>query len=197
MQGSKNVINLKEKLGGFLKGDKKIKIIMAIGVLGIALILLSELFAPSQKTDVPAQSASTTLSDSDERLEQKVYELVTSIDGVGQAKVMVTLETSVEYIYAKQEKADTDITRDISDGESTKTSQKEKTEETYIFVDGSSGGKQALLTTEKAPRVKGVVVVCEGGDDKLVQSRIIDAVTTAFDIGANRVCVTRMAYEQS
>ncbi len=198
MQDSNNkVISLKQWVGKIAGGDKKVKIIVAIGVLGIILILLSEFLSPNQNQGEDVQASSTSLSMSNETMQQQVYDLVISIDGVGRAKVMVTLENSVEYVYAKQEKTDTDVTRDISDGQSTKASQKEKTEETYIFVDGSGGGKQALLTTEKAPRVKGVVVVCEGGDDKLVQSRIIDAVTTAFDIGANRVCVTKMALEKS
>ena len=190
------ILNLRQWLSGLTKGDKKIRIIVTIGILGIALILLSELFTPKTKPNNEVGTASSSLSASNERLEQQVYALVTSIDGVGQAKVMVTLDTSVEYVYAKEQKTDTDVTRDISEDGNAKTSQKDKTEENYIFVDGSDG-KQALLATERAPRVKGVVVVCEGGDDKLVQSRIIDAVTTAFDIGANRVCVTRMAIENS
>ncbi len=191
-----SIINIRQWLSGLAKGDKKIRIIVTIGILGIALILLSELFAPKTKTINEVGTPDSSLSASNEKLEQQVYALVTSIDGVGQAKVMVTLDTSVEYVYAKEQKTDTDVTRDISEDGKAKTSQKDKTEENYIFVDGSDG-KQALLATERAPRVKGVVVVCEGGDDKLVQSRIIDAVTTAFDIGANRVCVTRMALENS
>ncbi len=191
-----SIINIRQWLGGLAKGDKKIRIIVTIGILGIALILLSEVFTPKNKTTNEVSSPESSLSVSNEKLEQQVYALVTSIDGVGRAKVMVTLDTSVEYVYAKEQKSDTDVTRDIAEDGNAKTSQKDKTEENYIFVDGSAG-KQALLTTEKAPRVKGVVVVCEGGDDKLVQSRIIDAVTTAFDIGANRVCVTKMAMEDS
>lgn len=193
---NKHILNIPKRFGDLLKGDKKVRIIVAIGILGITLILLSELITPKNKAKQEVSSTSDSISMSKEMLEEQVYDLITSIDGVGRAKVMVTLETSVEYVYAKEAKTDTDVTRDISNGKSTKTTQKDKSEETYIFVDGSDG-KQALLTTEKAPRVKGVVVVCEGGDDKLVQSRIIDAVTTAFDIGANRVCVTKMAIENS
>ena len=39
--------------------------------------------------------------------------------------------------------------------------------------------------------VKGVVVVCEGGDLPQVQQRIIEAVTTALNISSKRVCVTK------
>lgn len=186
------LFDVKQWLAGVLKTDKKVKLIVAVGVIGIALILLSELIVPPKDAKNAAQPANDSLTSDHEKLERQVYDLITSIQGVGRAKVMVTLETSVEYIYAKEQKTDEDVARN-SKGEDTQTfTQKQKTEESYILVDGSAG-KQALLTTEKAPRVKGVVVVCEGGDDRLVQTRIVDALTTAFDIGANRVCVTQMA----
>ena len=47
--------------------------------------------------------------------------------------------------------------------------------------------------TEVQPVVKGVVVVCDGGDDPVVQQRVIDAVTTALDITSVRVCVVKAA----
>ncbi len=195
MQGTITMGSVKKWLSELMKGDKKVKIIVAIGVIGIALILLSELFVPkSEKAKEPAQAA-TSISSDITQLEARIHTLISSIDGVGKAQVMITLEHSAEYVYAKDAKNDTDITKDSTDSEGARITQKGKTEESYVFVDGSSG-KQALLTSERAPKVKGVVVVCEGGDDKLVQSRVIDAVTTAFDIGANRVCVTKMAYTQ-
>ena len=42
------------------------------------------------------------------------------------------------------------------------------------------------------PRVLGVGVVCEGGGSGEVSERITDAVGALFDIGANRISVTKM-----
>ena len=39
--------------------------------------------------------------------------------------------------------------------------------------------------------VKGVVVVCQGGDNAAVSQRIVDAITTALNISSKRVCVTK------
>ncbi len=195
MSGKQNAAGFKEKLLDFLKGDKKVKVIVFIGVLGIVLILLSDIIAPKQEKKAAGTDSNSTFTESNQVIEQQIYDMVTAIEGVGKAKVMVTLESSAEYVYAKEEKSNTDVTRDAQDGQGTKTTQKDSTEEKYIFVDGSEG-KQALLTTQKAPLIKGVVVVCEGGDDTTVRSRIIDAVTTALDIGSNRVCVTKMSNEK-
>ena len=60
-----------------------------------------------------------------------------------------------------------------------------------MTVKGPNGEEEALAITEVQPTVKGVVVVCSGGDDPEVQQRIINAVTTALNITTKRVCVTK------
>lgn len=193
MGGKQSIISIKDKLLDFFKGDKKIKFIVAVGILGIVLILLSDIITPKQENKAVKTTGGNSLSQENQEIEKRIYDMVSTIEGVGNAKVIVTLENSAENIYAKEEKRDSDVTKDAQNGQDTKTTQKDSTEENYIFVDDPNGGKQALLTTQKAPLVKGVVVVCEGGDDTKVRSRIIDAVTTALDIGSNRVCVTKMS----
>ena len=102
---------------------------------------------------------------------------------------MVTLENGVEYVYASQQKVNTDRTEDTA-SDSNKISQRDGTEQNIIIVD-TDNGLQGLLVTEIQPTVKGVVVVCEGGDLPQVQQRIIEAVTTALNISSKRVCVTK------
>ena len=74
---------------------------------------------------------------------------------------MVTLENGVEYVYATQEKINTD--RQEDDG---RISQRDDSDKSIIVVD-TEDGKQGLLVTEIQPTVKGVVVVCEGGDRRI------------------------------
>lgn len=53
-------------------------------------------------------------------------------------------------------------------------------------------GKNAdmLLETEM-PKVRGVIVVCSGGDDVIVQEKVIRAVTGVFAISSTRVSVMK------
>ena len=48
-----------------------------------------------------------------------------------------------------------------------------------------------LVVTEISPRVKGVVVVCEGGANPITIKRVTDAVTTALGINSLQVCVAK------
>ena len=171
------------KLGDFFKGGKGRKIIVALGIIGMALILLSE-FLP-QKTENTA--AKVSADQFVRQTEEKLSTMLGSIEGAGQCQVMVTLENGVEYVYASQNKVNTDRVEDKG-GE--KLTQRDGTEENIIIVD-TDEGRQGLLITEIQPTVKGVVIVCEGGDQPLVQQRIIDAVTTALNISSKRVCVTK------
>ena len=61
----------------------------------------------------------------------------------------------------------------------------------YLKIIDANGAEQALSVTELQPSVKGVVVVCEGGDNKEVQEKVRDAVKTALNITSKRVFVTK------
>jgi stage III sporulation protein AG len=50
-------------------------------------------------------------------------------------------------------------------------------------------GDKPLLLTEIAPRVKGVVVVCEGGGNAMVIDTVTEALATALNISKSQVCV--------
>jgi stage III sporulation protein AG len=60
----------------------------------------------------------------------------------------------------------------------------ENTEEN-IYADSKN------LETVITPKVRGVVVVCDGGDSVLVKEKLVEAVTKVLGISSARVCVTR------
>ena len=177
----------------FFRNDKGSKIIVALGIAGILFIFLSSMFS-KQKEEIPSQPAANTIS-SDEyvlELENKLNDILGRIAGVGSSKVMVTLENGIEYIYAQEEKSSGSKSEDATVSGGSKLQQSEDTEKNYLLVDGSDG-KQALVVTEVQPKIKGVVIVCSGGNDPVVKQRILDAVTTALDITTARVCVTQLS----
>lgn len=183
----------KMKFLEMLKDDKKMKLVMVVGITGIILIALTT-FLPKKSTDTPEVSLDEkTTAAYEAEIEKAIAELVASIDGVGKSKIMVTLKNGVEYVYAKEEKQNSDTTN--GSGSDQTVQQRDNYEQKTILVEDSNGRKTALIKTTLEPTVKGVVVVCEGGDDILVQQRVTDAVKTALGIGANNVCVTKLTLE--
>ena len=52
--------------------------------------------------------------------------------------------------------------------------------------------KGSSVVGSEPPRVLGITVVCEGGDNFYIRNSISDCMTALFDIGANRVCVLKL-----
>ena len=187
---------------GFFAKDRKLKLIVLIGLLGMALIFISQLIGtkePAQPELPPADGpgVSYTAAEYVKALEERLLGLIASIDGVGRAEIMVTLESGVEYVFAQEEKRNTDTTREEGDGEQVmgRVYQKENVEQRYILVDGEAGKKEALIKTELQPRIQGVVIVCEGADQIRVEHNLISVVTTALGLPSSRVCVVKIGQD--
>lgn len=175
----------KEKLKNMFGGDKKTKLILAAGIIGILLIMLSEFIPNSDKSnDNVKQSEETGISsdDTDEyknQIESEITEILSKINGVGECEVMVTVEGTTEYVYAEN-------LSEYNDSDGDKVSGKH--ENNVVMVE-QNGEKQALVKKIIKPKINGVVIVCEGGDDLKVSERVLKAASTALNISASRICV--------
>ena len=170
---------IKEKISKFISGDsKKIKIIVAVGLIGMVLILLSDVFPKSADKAEKTDSTKITYNDYTDQLELKLVDVISSISGVGECKVMITLVNSAESVYATNNEIKTD---------ENSTNQKDE----YVLYDASDGETPVLLK-EYLPQVQGVTVVCSGRDDIVTKEKIIEAVTALFNIPANRVSVSKL-----
>lgn len=171
-----------QKLKTLFQSEKHVRLLAILGAVGILLICLSEFVAlPSEKSD-STEKSETSQTDFCESTEAKLEKIIGQMQGVGRVQVMLTLESSDEKIYAADEKTDTKSSGD--------TEQK-STDEKYVLIDGKTGDDGILLKTN-APKVKGVIVVCDGGDDPTVAKQITTAVSAALGIGSNRISVIKM-----
>ena len=139
-----------------------------------------------------SQSESTDMGDSYEtQLETRLKQLLSQVDGVGQAEVMIVLKESEEKIWR------TDITTSISSTQETdqgggtlKIESSEQSEDTILS--GSSGQGVPILEKEIRPRIAGVVVSAQGGGNPKVQAEITEAVEALFDVPSHKIKVLKM-----
>ena len=154
-----------------------LKAAVAAGLLMIILILVSDFKGEEEKersdADVNVLSFTSAELYADET-EKRLCETLTEIEGVGKAKLMLTITSTEEYVYAQSVK--------------TGTSQ---TENSYVIIDKGSQ-KEALVKKINNPAISGVLIVCEGGDDPKVCERIYNAVSTALNIPTNKIYVAEM-----
>ena len=144
---------IKEKLKGALDGSKLKNLAVLAGILGLALIFLSNRF-DTGSFGAKEASAEFSVAEYCEKTQSNLEEMISSIRGAGKTRVLLTMENSVEYVYLKDS--------------STKTKEVE-------------------------PHIRGVLVVCEGGDDPVAVERITLAVTKSLGISTARICIAKLS----
>lgn len=172
-----------------LKRDKKLLIICIIGIVGIALLLLSELIPDNtkQKENHEKEPQAQMELSYAEDIENRLTQIISSIDGAGDTKVMVTLENGTEQVYARNEKDSAD---NITDTESLKNNFSYEKE--YVLIESDGKGESGLIIKLIQPKIRGVAVVCEGGGSDVIRQEISQTVTAVLDISASKVYVTKM-----
>lgn len=166
-----------EKLKELSKKPIFLKASVAAGILAIVLILLSDMSDSGKKQKQEASDVSVDFAYSDlysENLNAELSELLASIEGVGKARVMITVSSTEEYVYAEE----------LRRG----TSQAEKS---FVIIDNGSQ-EEALVKKINNPQISGVVIVCEGGDDPRVCEKIYKAVSTVLDIPTSKIYAAEM-----
>jgi len=189
MGGTEGLVVMVKK---WLAGDGRTKIIAALGILGMALILLSQLTDGTKPTRPETEEADLSAAAYARELETRLSEMISNMEGAGETRVMITLEDAGEIVYAREEKRNVDTQRETAPESPGKSYQKESTEQKYIIIDGRDG-RQALVKTRLEPRVQGVVVMCSGAGNLKVEQDIIHVVTTALNIPTTRVCVVKIS----
>lgn len=184
---NKDLACLKNNILNFLSGKNQIVIIL--GLVGLILISISGFFKKVDTQKPKVQT--TTMETKQEKLQQSLENIISAIEGAGNSKVLVTFENSSETVYATEEKKNKEASEDKSDGETTRRKESDDCEKKYITVKDNDGTEHALAVTEIEPKVKGVIIICQGGDNPIIKQRITEAVTTALNITSKRVCVTK------
>lgn len=180
---------------GKFSADKKTFLIVLAGVTGVVILVISELVTGGEPEEQSAKSGDIQASgysienhyEYAEMLEKKLTEIISSIEGAGKTKVMLTLESSSESVYAQNDK------KDMESGED--GGEKLSSENDYVLIKTDSSKEEALLLKIIQPEVKGVAVVCEGGDSIYVQQKIIEIVSAVFDINSSKIKVTKLSSE--
>lgn len=184
---------IKEKWDQLLSDEKKIRLILLVGLLGMLLIFLSGT-GKEKSSQVPQNAVAVYSVDNESfcrQTEDKILQLIGSIHGVGKAKVWVTLENGTEYVYLQEKTHSTDTSHDMDAQGGSTVREKNDSTASYLLIE-QNGIQQPLLQKQIEPTVQGVVVVCEGGATPQVSEQVVNAVSCALGIGSNRVYVALM-----
>lgn len=170
----------------FCNSQNRVRLLVAVGLLGMGLILCSELLAGEEsKENEPAAAEPAqqqTSQQTEQQLQHRLEEIISQIDGVGECSVMLTFGESERSVYAVEDSVSQEQDRQADSGSS--SSQKK-----LVLIEDGEGGNQPVLEKTVRPQVNGVVVVCQGAKSMTVCQQVTEAVTTVLGIRSTQVCV--------
>jgi stage III sporulation protein AG len=160
-----------------LKADKKLFFVLILGFTGMLLVMLSG----GDKKEIrgsPVENEHYVISETE--LAVQVEKFISNIKNAGKSKVILTFESYEETVYAvnSDEKAD-------ASGNIDRNSE-------YVIID-SGNAESGLEVKLISPKIRGVSVLCEGGENPVVKEQIVTAISVLFDISSNKVSVAEMA----
>lgn len=178
--------SLKEK---FTK-KTAVKILVVIGIIGILLIFLSEFINTGNNSAKDNTTGNDYAAAYIDKNEKRLEDIISKINGVGRVDVLITVESGVENIYETDNKNSDESVE--NQGQGSQTQRNTDNESSHVIIDSKTGGQEALLTKQLEPEIKGVIIVCDGGNSAEVKEDIIHSVSTALGLPTNRISVNKM-----
>ncbi len=172
-----------KKWRSFVEKVKKIKnkeIIVGIVILAIVVVIYSNIAGVSgtkeQATADSAEVGAVTITAS---MEARLGAILSSVEGAGDVKVMVSYCTTPEIVTAVATESYT-----TENNGSTVT-----TETKTPVILNKNGDDEIVVLQELMPKVKGVIVVADGGGDIAVKMALISAIQTVLEVNANQIAI--------
>ena len=144
-------------------------------VIALGILLMAWPAGDRDTAEVPQIQATQPMEDP----QQELAQILAQIRGVGKVQVLLTIKCGESVKYQTDE--------DIVSSDSGSTVRKE----TVIITD-SDRNQQALVVQTLPPEYLGAVIVCQGAEDAAVRLAVVEAVSKATGLGADRISVLKM-----
>ncbi len=127
-----------------------------------------------------------------EKMERQLEELLSSMEGVGETKVMLTVRAWEQQVVEKDIPAESERVSETDSAGGTRESESARQEESTVYVTDSEGNRTPYVSQTIQPQIEGVTVVAQGGGDVLIQKNITEVIQALFDIEAHKIKVVKM-----
>lgn len=126
-------------------------------------------------------------------LEQTLEELLSTVEGAGKVKVMITLKDSGEAIVEKDITTEVGGTTQVeAEGSSNNSSDRSEVGET-VYETAGSGVSIPYVKQVITPQIEGVVVSVQGGDNLQLNKNITEAIQALFGIEVHKIKIIKMS----
>lgn len=213
---SENNINegtnvIKEIINGDGTGNDKRKIenlVFFVVILIITIVIINFIWNENEETnnkettnDASKQLASTnevtgTTSnssvDSTDNLEEKLKNILSKIQGVGEVEVCLNYSESSEVVAMYNESSTTSTTEETDDSGGTRKIEETDTQKEVIFQE-EDGTKTPITAKIVNPKIEGAIVTAQGANNAEIKTNIIQAVEAVTGLATHKIQVFEMS----
>ncbi len=125
------------------------------------------------------------------RLCSQLEEFLRNMDGVGKAKVYITMHSSSEIIVERNSPYSKRTEEEITQ-ESTRTVGETENDSEVVLLEREDGSQEPIVVKEIVPVVRGVVVAAQGGGDEVIKKEITELVMALFGIEEHKIRVVKL-----
>lgn len=161
----------KEKAMQFLQKYKYVALVL---LLGLVLMLLPTRRQTETVERPPAETEAQTLS-----LSEELTQILSRVQGAGKVQVLLTEAAGAETVYQTDEAYEAGDTPGM-------------TRRDTVTVSDAAKNQTGLVQQVIPAQYLGAVVVCQGADSPAVRLAIVEAVSKATGLGADRISVLKM-----
>lgn len=151
----------------------KYRYVLLIFLVGVFLMLLPV----GEKPEEERLEISKALTE--ESLETRLAAILSQMEGVGRTQVLLTIAAGEQTLYVQDE------------NQSTGTDSGTYRSET-ILVTGTDREEGGLVRQVLPPTYQGAIVVCQGGGSAAVRLAVVEAVSKATGLSADKITVLKM-----
>ncbi len=182
---------------------KKIEnIVVFIVILIITIIVINMILKDDNKEKTKqTNSIGKTLAQTGEKvietssteydLEQRLSEILSKIEGVGNVKVLITYAQSSEKNYMYNEDSTTSDTEEKDSGGGNRKISQTSTKKEVIYEE-IDGKKVPITQSTIMPKIEGAVILASGANNSEVKIKITQAVEAATGLATHKIQVFEM-----
>ena len=169
---------MKKKTEGVQKLWDRYKYVGLVVLIGAGLLLW-----PNGNADTEMTSHVQQTHPESRDLQTEMEEILCTMSGVGQAQVLLTMDSDGE----RQLAQDTELTYSGSTAAPEDYSRRSET----VLAESGSGDGGTVITKTMYPTYRGALIVCQGGDRAEVKLAVTEAVAALTGLPADRITVAK------
>ncbi len=145
----------------------------------------------SYKELANSNDASTNFENNEYNLEEKLKNILSKINGVGNVEVLITYQETSELIAMYNENVKESSTEETDTSGGKRVIQEVDTSKDIVYQE-ESGKKMPITQKVVMPKMEGAIIIAEGANDSNVRANIIQAVEAATGLLSHKIQVFEM-----